>query len=107
VIVLPSIGNGGALSRIVPMVTHVDQTEHTVDVVVTERGLADLRGLAPVERAREIIDNCVHPEYQPFLRQYLAEAVRGAGGHQPHDLERAFKLHVCYRQKGDMRLAFH
>jgi succinyl-CoA:acetate CoA-transferase len=106
VIVLPSIGHGGALSRIVPMATHVDQTEHTVDVVVTERGLADLRGLAPLERARAIIDNCAHPEYQPFLTQYLAEAVRRGGGHQPHVLERAFELHLCYKHKGDMRLTF-
>jgi succinyl-CoA:acetate CoA-transferase len=106
VIVLPSVGSGGAISRIVPMATHVDQTEHTVDIIVTERGLADLRGLAPVERAETIIDNCVHPDYQPFLRQYLEGAVRSGGGHQPHDLQRAFKLHLCYQHKGDMRLAF-
>ena len=106
VIVIPSIGRNLALSRIVPMVTHVDQTEHTIDIIVTEQGLADLRGLSPVERAGAIIDNCAHPEYRPYLKQYLAEAVRLRGGHEPHDLKRVFDLHIGLQQNGDMRSAF-
>lgn len=47
------------------MVSHVDHTEHDVDILVTEQGLADLRGLAPRERARAIIDNCVHLTIAP------------------------------------------
>ncbi|MCK7474002.1 MAG: hypothetical protein MZV49_11845 [Rhodopseudomonas palustris] len=29
------------------MASHVDHTEHDVQVIVTEQGLADLRGLQP------------------------------------------------------------
>jgi succinyl-CoA:acetate CoA-transferase len=106
VIVLPSVGQNGSISRIVPMVTHVDQTEHTIDIIVTEQGLADLRGTAPVERARAIIDNCAHPEYKSYLREYLDEAIHRRGGHEPHDLERVFDLHISFLRCGDMRAAF-
>ncbi len=51
----PSTARGGKISAIVPMVSHVDHTEHDVDVLVTEQGLADLRGLDPGERAERII----------------------------------------------------
>ena len=105
VIALPSTGRNLTLSRIVPMVTHVDQTEHTIDIIVTEQGLADLRGLSPVERAGAIIDNCAHPEYRPYLKWYLAEAIRLRGGHEPHDLERVFDLHISLLRNGDMRSA--
>lgn len=73
----PSIQKGGALSAIVPMVTHVDHTDHSVRVIVTEQGVADLRNKAPMERARTIIENCVHPDYRPILRDYLKIARRG------------------------------
>ncbi|MEO7200894.1 MAG: acetyl-CoA hydrolase/transferase family protein, partial [Dokdonella sp.] len=43
----PSTAKNGAISAIVPMVSHVDHTEHDTMLVVTEQGLADLRGLAP------------------------------------------------------------
>ena len=61
----PSTAKGGAISCIVPMVSHVDHTEHDVHVIVTEQGLADLRGLAPRRRAQQIIDHCAHPVYRP------------------------------------------
>src|SRR5512145_452157 len=64
IFVTKSIAKGGAISSVVPMVSHVDHNEHDVDVLVTEVGLADLRGLAPRERARVIIDNCVHPDFR-------------------------------------------
>lgn len=96
-----STAKGGRISSIVPMVAHVDHTEHDVDIVVTEIGLADLRGLAPRERARRIIDNCVAAPYQQMLRDYVEEANRG-GGQTPHVLEKAYAWHVRYRETGSM-----
>jgi succinyl-CoA:acetate CoA-transferase len=88
VVALPSTTSGGT-SRVVPMVTHVDHTEHDVDVVVTEQGVADLRGLSPRERAAEIVAECAHPDVREDLRAYLGRAEEG-GGHLPHDLDSAF-----------------
>lgn len=88
VLALRSTASGGDLSRIVPMVPHVDHTEHDVSVVVTEQGVADLRGLDPRERAEEIVERCAHPEFRPELRAYLERADSG-GGHVPHDMETA------------------
>ena len=85
------------------MASHVDQPEHAVDVIVTERGLADLRGLAPVERARAIIAGCAHPDYRPLLRDYLEDAIRARGGHEPHVLEKAFSFHTRYAETGSMK----
>ena len=56
---------------------HVDHTEHDVQVIVTEQGLADLRGLAPRHRAERIIENCAHPAYRPALEAYYERALRG------------------------------
>jgi succinyl-CoA:acetate CoA-transferase len=96
-----SVAKGGKISSIVPMVSHVDHNEHDVDIVVTEIGLADLRGLAPRERAQRIIDNCVAEPYKGMLREYVIEANRG-GGQTPHVLEKAFLWHVRYRESGSM-----
>lgn len=96
-----SVAKGGKISSIVPMVSHVDHNEHDVDIVVTEVGLADLRGLAPHERAQRIIDNCVAEPYKGMLREYVEEANRG-GGQTPHVLEKAFSWHVRYRETGSM-----
>ena len=70
----PSTAKNGAISCIVPMVSHVDHTEHDVHVIVTEQGLADLRGLPPRRRAQQIIDHCAHPDYRPALQDYLDRA---------------------------------
>ncbi len=87
----PSTAKNGQLSCIVPMVTHVDHTEHDVQVLVTEQGLADLRGLAPRQRAKVIIENCSHPDYRPALEAYIERAMRYATGrHTPHMLDEAF-----------------
>ncbi len=99
-----SLAKGGAISSIVPMVSHVDHTEHDVDVIVTELGLADLRGLAPRERAEVIIANCVAEPYKTMLRAYVAEAQQ-RGGQTPHVLEKAFAWHERYRATGSMREA--
>jgi succinyl-CoA:acetate CoA-transferase len=96
-----SIAKAGRVSSIVPMVTHVDHTEHDVDIIVTELGLADLRGLAPRERAEVIIENCVAEPYKAMLRAYVDEA--GArGGQTPHVLEKAYSWHQRYRETGSM-----
>jgi len=101
--VTPSTAKSGAISSIVPMVSHVDHTEHDVDVIVTEQGLADLRGLAPRRRARLLIDKCAHPDYQPLLEDYFDRALSGAFGRQtPHLLEEALSWHARYVQTGSM-----
>lgn len=89
VIAIPSTAAGGDISRIVPLASHVDHTEHDVDVVVTEQGIADCRGCSPRERAKAVIDSCAHPDFREPLRTYFERASRG-GGNIPHDLSRAF-----------------
>ena len=94
--VTPSTAKGGAISAIVPMVSHIDHTEHDVDVIITEQGLADLRGLAPRQRAKVIIDNCAHPDFKEPLREYVKLAATKANGqHTPHDLATALSWHVA------------
>ncbi|MCG0313731.1 MAG: acetyl-CoA hydrolase, partial [Calditerricola sp.] len=104
IFVTKSIAQKGAVSRIVPFVSHVDHTEHDVDVLVTEYGYADLRGLAPIERAPLIIERCAHPDYRPLLMEYYREALKH-GGHTPHVLEKAFSFHLAYERNGSMRTA--
>lgn len=98
----PSVSKGGCISNIVPMVAHVDHSEHSVDILVTDQGIADLRGKDPVQRAETIINNCAHPDYRPLLRDYLN---LGRGGQSPHSLERAFAFHNAFNETGDMRNA--
>ena len=100
----PSTAKGGAISAIVPMVSHVDHTEHDVDVLVTERGLADLRGLSPKQRARVVLDRCVHPDYQAQLADYLDRAQASSYGlHTPHLLGEALSWHERFLAEGTMR----
>ncbi|MET3115580.1 succinyl-CoA:acetate CoA-transferase [Pedobacter sp. CG_S7] len=98
-----STAKGGVISSIVPMVSHVDHTEHDVDVIVTEQGLADLRGLAPRQRAQVIIENCVHPDYRAQLKDYFERALE-RGGQTPHLLEEAFSWYTRLRETGTMKL---
>lgn len=91
------------ISHVVPMVTHTDHTEHDVDILVTDQGLADLRGLAPRERAEAIIENCVHPDYKAQLRDYYERAKTERGGHTPHIIEEAFSWHVNLAKNGTMK----
>ncbi|GAC1034022.1 acetyl-CoA hydrolase/transferase family protein [Pseudomonas sp. No.21] len=101
IFVTKSIAKGGAISSVVPMVSHVDHTEHDVDILVTEQGLADLRGLAPRERARAIIDHCVHPDYRAALDDYFERAC-AKGGHTPHLLREAMDWHINLEETGRM-----
>ena len=85
------------------MVSHHDHTEHDVQVLVTEQGLADLRGLAPTQRARVIVENCAHPAYRPQLLDYMARARQKAPGlHTPHLLSEALSWHQRYLETGHM-----
>ena len=101
VFVTKSIAKGGAISSVVPMVSHVDHTEHDVDILVTEQGLADLRGLAPRERARAIIDNCVQPDYRAALNDNFDRACQ-RGAHPPHILREALSWHENLEETGRM-----
>lgn len=94
--------DGNSISHVLPMVSHTDHTEHDVDILVTDQGLADLRGLAPRERARVIIENCTHPEYKNELRSYFERACE-RGGHTPHLLEEALSWHQHYVNTGTMK----
>lgn len=101
----PSTAKGGKISGIVPMVSHVDHTEHDTMLVVTERGLADLRGLSPKQRARTIIEKCAHPDFQPLLQDYFDRACRESfGKHTPHLLDEALSWHQRFVETGDSRI---
>ena len=99
----PSVAKGGAISCIVPMASHVDHTEHDVQILVTEQGLADLRGLSPKQRAKAIIENCAHPNFKPVLYDYYKRALRDSPGkHTPHLMEEVFNWHLRYLKDGRM-----
>ena len=99
----PSLAQKGSISTLVPMVSHVDHTEHDVSVVVTEQGLADLRGLSPTQRAKLIIETCSHPDYRPALRDYFNRAERlSYGKHTPHLLTESLNWHSRYLRTGHM-----
>ncbi|MFP5212737.1 MAG: succinate CoA transferase [Acidobacteriota bacterium] len=99
IIVCPSIAKGGKISTIVPMCPHIDNNEHSVQIVVTEQGLADLRGLGPMQRARTIIENCAHPAYRDYLYKYIE---RSRVGHIRHDLDTCYELHQNLMTRGAM-----
>ena len=96
----PSTAKGGKISTIVPLCSHLDHSEHSVAAVVTEWGVADLRGKSPHQRAEAIIENCAHPDYRPQLREYMKI---GGGVHTPHTLSKAFKMHVQFQETGSMK----
>lgn len=102
--VTPSTAKGGLISAIVPMVSHVDHSEHSVDVVVTEYGLVDTRPLTPRQVAEQVIRKCAHPDFRDQLWDYYQRAVRERGGHEPHILENAFFMHRLFMENGDMRV---
>lgn len=102
IFVTKSVAKGGDISSIVPFASHIDHTEHDVDIIVTEQGYADLRGLAPRERVGLIIENCTHPMYREQLREYYQEALE-RGGQTPHVLEKAFSWHTDLAKHGTMK----
>lgn len=104
----PSKTDPTGVSCIVPFASHVDQTEHDLDILVTEQGLADMRGLSPKERALEVIKHCAHPDYQPILQEYydraLFYATKRKTLHEPHILKDAFKMHCNLEEYGTMKI---
>ena len=104
IFVTPSTAKGGKISSIVPKVSHVDHITQDVQVIVTEQGLADLRGLSPKQRAEVIIANCAHPDYRPALADYYRRARDGSYGQQtPTLLGEAFSWHQRFIETGSMR----
>lgn len=97
----PSTAKDGKISSIVPMVSHLDHSEHSVNVIVTEQGVADLRGKSPVERAKEVIEKCAHPDYKEILWDYLKMTTTSQ---TPHHLPGSLAMHETFIDKGDMRL---
>lgn len=95
----PSTAKNGTISCIVPKVTHEDHNEHSVKIIVSEYGVADLRGKGPRNRAEEIIEKCAHPDYRPLLHDYLN---RGVKGHIPQDLYACFAFHKALKETGSM-----
>ena len=102
--VTPSVAKDGKISCIVPMCSHVDHTEHDTQIIVTEQGLADLRGLSPKQRARVIIDKCAHPDYRDQLNDYFDRARAKGAQHTPHILTEALSWHQRFVETGDMRI---
>jgi acetyl-CoA hydrolase len=96
----PSTAKGGKISTIVPLVSHLDHSEHSVQIIVTEQGVADLRGKSPTARAKTIIENCAHPDYRGILSDYVAMA---GHAHSPQTLSAAFGMHLVFGKSGDMR----
>ena len=100
----PSTAKDGKISTIVPRVSHVDHINQDVQVVVTEQGLADLRGMSPRHRARLMIANCAHPDYRAPLQDYYDRALRNPyGGQAPTLLTEALGWHQRFIETGSMR----
>ena len=97
----PSVAKEGKISAIVPMVSHVDHSEHDVNIIVTEQGVADLRGKSPKERAQAIIENCVHPDYKNILWDYLK--LTDGKAQTPHAMRAALAMHAELAKSGDMK----
>ena len=97
----PSVAKGGVISSIVPFVSHQDSSEHDVNIIVTEQGVADLRGKSPAQRAELIIEKCAHPDYKQLLWDYLKISKMGQ---TRHNLTAAFAMHDTLARKGDMKL---
>lgn len=105
VFMAPSLAKGGKASTIVPMVSHVDHTEHDTMILITDQGLADLRGLSPKQRATVVIRNCAHPAYRDMLEDYFARALRDSvGKHTPHLLREALSWHARFVETGSMQV---
>lgn len=96
----PSTAKKGLISAIVPMASHVDHNEHSVQVIITEQGIADLRSKSPKEKMKAIIENCAHPDYKEQLWDYVKLSGKT---HTPTTLTASFGMHEQFRRTGDMR----
>ncbi|ORJ60464.1 acetyl-CoA hydrolase/transferase C-terminal domain-containing protein [Geothermobacter hydrogeniphilus] len=106
--VRPTKTDPTGITCVVPKAPHIDHTEHDLDVLVTEQGLADLRGLAPKDRAQEIINKCVHPDYKDIIQEYFDMACRitleKGIGHEPQLFDRCFKMQLNLAENGTMKI---
>jgi acyl-CoA hydrolase len=71
-IVLPSTAKDDSISRIVPMLspgTHVSTSKNDINYVVTEHGVAQLRGKSAKQRAAELIA-IAHPNFRAELGEH-------------------------------------
>jgi acetyl-CoA hydrolase len=96
----PSTAKDGKISAIVPMCSHMDHSEHSVQVLITEHGIADFRGKDPRERAELVINNCVDPSYRDLMWTYFKLT---ENGHTPQTFRSAFAFHEAFLETGDMR----
>ncbi len=101
VLLISSLSKCGAISNIVPMVSHLDICEHDIDVVITENGYADIRGLDDIQRAEAIISNCAADEYKYHLLDYLQASIK-LGGHHPQNPQMAFGWYTRLKETGAM-----
>ncbi len=100
----PSVAKNGAISSIVPMCSHVDHGTNDVDLIISEQGIADLRGKSPRQKAQEIIKNCVHPDYKPMLQDYFDRAMEATHHAQtPHLMKEALSFHERFLETGSMK----
>jgi acyl-CoA hydrolase len=75
-IVLPSTAKGDTISRIVPSLspgTHVSTSKNDINYVVTEHGVAQLRGKSAKQRALELIA-IAHPDFRAELTEQAKRA---------------------------------
>jgi succinate CoA transferase len=100
IFVTPSTAKNGAISAIVPKVSHEDHSEHSVKIVVSEYGVADLRGKGPHDRATEIIEKCAHPDYRQSLRDYMELQKKG---HTPQNIYACYEFHKAFMETKSMR----
>jgi len=104
---LPTKISNHGISCIVPKTTRPTGeliSEHS-SIVITERGVADLRGLSPIKRAHKIIENCVHPSYELALEEYLKMAIRDQlEKDEPHSHLHAFKMQESLKNTGSMHI---
>lgn len=100
----PSTAKQGRISTVVPHVSHVDHVPQDVQILVSEQGLADLRGLSPRARAKTILQQCAHPDYRAALQEYFDYTQQpGRRGRSPVWLDQAFSWHQRYLREGSMR----
>jgi acyl-CoA hydrolase len=74
-IVLPSTAKGDTISRIVPSLspgTHVTTSKNDINYVVTEYGVAQLRGKSAKQRALEMI-GIAHPDFRAQLKEQATQ----------------------------------
>jgi acyl-CoA hydrolase len=68
---VPSTAKGTSISRIVPTLapgTHVSTSKNDINYVVTEYGVAQLRGKTAKQRAEALV-GIAHPDFRGELRE--------------------------------------